>query len=223
MNSKKEPRKEKLGIFGGTFNPVHKAHIDIADQVLRLYGLDKIFFVPAFVSPHKIDNQNLASPEHRLKMLEMSLKFSHDLYIDDFEIKKGGPSYTIETLKHFRTVSPSLYLIIGIDAFQKISEWHEYSKLFEYTHFIVIPRPDHPMPFLDRVLPKDFFEKYFKTRIPHKEWQHQGGYKIFYSDIKSLPISASQVRENVKQGLNVKNLVPKEVQKYIEKTKLYTT
>ena len=209
-----------LGILGGSFNPVHNGHIHIAEKVISLFKLNKILFVPAHMSPFKNQVQDLAPVEHRLKMLESALKFRDNLGVDTFEIKKGGTSYTINTLRYFFKQTKNLYFIMGMDSFLDIGKWYKYEELFKLSHFIVIPRPDYLKKDLSNVLPKQFFNENF-SKIHDGEWQHKGGYKVFYSAIEPLRVSASEIRRKIKNGEDIRNLVPKEVYEYLARNNVY--
>ena len=218
-NYKQSPKK--IGLLGGSFDPVHLGHLDLAQQILKSFHLDKVIFIPNFKSPYFAQRKKLLSSKHRFKMLELALKFRDNLSVDNFEIQKGNISYTLSTLKHFYKKNTSLYFITGIDTFKTMASWYRYQELFTLTHFVVVPRASQTLPKPSHILPKKFFTKNFK-KVPHKEiWKHLSNHKIFYKKIKTLPISSSTVREKIKKGMNVKNLISKEVYKYIEKTSLY--
>ncbi len=209
-----------LGLVGGSFNPVHNGHLHIAENVLTQFKLEKILFVPAHTSPFKSQSADLALQEHRLKMLEIALKFRDNLGVDTFEIQKGGTSYTVNTLEHFSAQTKNLYFIIGMDAFLDIAKWHTYEELFTLSHFIVIQRPDYPTKDLSAILPKQFLKNNFK-KLNDLEWQHKDGYKVFYSNIEPLRVSASDIRHKIKNEEDIRDLVPKGVYEYITRNKLY--
>ncbi|MBI2609195.1 MAG: nicotinate (nicotinamide) nucleotide adenylyltransferase [Deltaproteobacteria bacterium] len=220
MNNKKQLPK-KIGILGGSFDPVHLGHLDLAQKILKSFHINKVIFVPNFKSPYSVQRKRLTSSKHRLKMLELALKFRDNLNVDNFEIQKGGISYTLSTLKHFHRETHSLYFITGIETFKTISTWHRYKELFKLTHFVVVPRASKTIPKPSHILPQNFFEKNFK-KLPHKTvWEHSSGHKIFYKKIKTLNISSSMIREKIKNKKNIVGLIPKEVYRYIEKTNLY--
>ena len=222
MNLENQPNPLHLGLVGGSFNPVHNGHLHIAEKSLSHFKLNKILFVPAHISPFKSPSQDLALAEHRLKMLEIALKFRDNLGVDSFEIQKGGTSYTLNTLEHFSEQTKNLYFIMGMDSFLDIATWHKYEELFKLSHFIVIQRPDYPKKDLGTILPQHFFKNNFK-KINGLEWQHKSGYKVFYPKIEPLHISASDIRKKIKKGEDIRDLVPKEVYEYLARNKLYQT
>lgn len=211
-----------LGLLGGSFNPVHNGHLHIAAQALSHFKLGKILFIPAHIPPFKNQSPDLAPIEHRLKMLEIALKFRDNLEVDTFEAQKDATSYTIDTLLHFSKQTKNLHFIIGMDAFQDITKWHKYEELFKLSHFIVIQRPDYPKKDLSSILPGHFFNNNF-SKIHDTEWQHKSGYKIFYPNIEPLRISSSEIRKKIKNGKDILDLVPKEVYEYLTRNYLYKT
>ena len=188
----------KLGIYGGSFDPVHLGHLLVAQAAVEELGLDKIFFVPAAQSPFKPDSQP-APDVVRLQLLRLALAGKANCEIDEQEIKRGGTSYTIDTLRDYAKRFPGaeLFYLIGADNVAKLTEWREAMELARLAEFIVVPRPggataNFTAPFHGRVL-------------------------------KGFPfgVSSSQIRARVKRNLTIENLVPSAVAEAIRATKIY--
>ena len=135
----KELTTERVGIFGGTFNPLHTAHIDLILTARSRMNLDKIFVVPAMQNPRKAETEG-ASPEHRLGMLQAGLAEHEEFVaIDEQELRRKGPSYTIDTIREYAEFVPAenLYLIIGMDQLEEFDKWRDYQELLTICNLIV--------------------------------------------------------------------------------------
>ena len=132
----------KIGLIGGTFDPVHNGHLHLALQAQKLFDLQKVIFVPAYRSPHKLDLEPV-SCEHRLTMLTLALENQPGFYLDKLEINKNKVSYTIETLKDLNSLNPDwkIFLILGADAFKEIDTWKQSSQLLDFCSILVGTRP----------------------------------------------------------------------------------
>jgi nicotinate-nucleotide adenylyltransferase len=188
----------KLGLFGGSFDPVHLGHLLVAQAALEELGLDKLFFVPAAQSPFKTENK-IAPAEIRLQLLRLALAGKTNCEIDEQEIRRGGISYSVETLRDYAKCFPGaqLFYLIGADNISKLAEWREAGELAKLAEFVAIPRPgekaaEFPKPFRGRIL-KGF----------------------------PLAISSSQIRARVQAGLPIENLVPPFVAEAIQAAKIY--
>src|SRR5471032_1800975 len=188
----------KLGIFGGSFDPVHLGHLLVAQAAVEELGLDRLFFVPTAQSPFKSENK-IAPAEIRLKLLRFALAGKTNCEIDDQEIRRGGISYSIETLRDYAKRFPKaqLFYLIGADNISKLNEWRESNELAKLAEFIAIPRPGE----IAAEFPKPFRGKILK------------GFPV--------EISSSQIRARVKAGLPIENLVPPFVADAIHSAKLY--
>ena len=188
----------KLGIFGGSFDPVHLGHLLVAQAAIEELGLDRLFFIPAAQSPFKPENQPAPTPA-RLQLLRLALAGRTNCEIDEQEIRRGGVSYTIDTLRDYAERFPGakLFYLIGADHAAKLDKWREPDELARLAEFVVIPRPG------ESVLE---FPKPFRGRI-----------------LKGFPIeiSSSQIRARVKAGLPVDHLVPPSVAEAIRAAGLY--
>lgn len=197
----------KVGLMGGTFNPIHLGHLIISEYIRNNFPLDKIIFIPSGNPPHK-DWGELIDKEHRYNMALLAT--GSNLYFDVSlsEINRQGKSYTVETINEFKSIYPNddFFFIIGGDTLYELTKWHDYKTLFNITNFIVIDRPG----FENREL-KDTIE----------ELNRIYGVSIFYLKGPLIDISSTEIRQNLKQNKSIKYLVPKEVEDYISFHKLY--
>ena len=189
----------KLGLFGGSFDPVHLGHLLVAQAAVEELGLDRLFFIPAAQSPFKPENRP-APAAARLQLLRLALAGKTNCEVDDQEIRRGGVSYTVETLRDYaKTISRrrELFYLIGADNAAKLNEWREAGELAKLAEFVAIPRPggaaaNFPPPFRGRML-KGF----------------------------PLGVSSSEIRARVKAGLPIDHLVPPPVAEAIRNSRLY--
>jgi nicotinate-nucleotide adenylyltransferase len=190
--------EQKIGLFGGSFDPVHLGHLLVAQAAVEELGLDKLFFIPAAQSPFKSENK-IAPAEIRLQLLRLALAGKTNCEIDEQEIRRGGVSYTIETLRDYAKQFPAaeLFYLIGADNIAKLNEWRAANELAKLAEFVAMPRPGDPAA---------EFPKPFRGKI-----------------LKGFPveISSSQIRARVKAGLPVVNLLPPFVAEAIHNAKLY--
>ena len=131
-------KSKKCGIFGGTFNPPHIGHLEIAKEAKARYGLDRVFFVPSFMPPHK-DPKGVIDGTHRANMVKLLIEGTHDFVLSEYEISKKTVSYSIDTVRYFETEFPDtkFYFIIGSDAFYAIDTWKESEKILKIIDFII--------------------------------------------------------------------------------------
>ncbi len=188
----------KVGIFGGTFDPIHHGHLITAQSVREIRDLDKIIFIPSFISPHKAD-VNSASPEHRMNMLKLAVERIDFFEVSDYEIIKEGISYTIDTLKEFKKKYDELEFIIGYDNIFKFHTWKNPDEIMKITKILVLKRKSS--------LPPPHEDKYVKSAL--------------FVETRGIEISATDIREKVKQGMPIHYLVPEKVKEYIYSFNLY--
>jgi len=188
----------KVGIFGGTFDPIHMGHLITAQSVKELRNLEKIIFIPAFISPHKSDAKT-SSPEDRLNMIKLAIEAIPFFDYSDMEVKKGGISYSIDTLRELKKKYDNLELIIGYDNIFTFHTWKKPDEILKLAKIIVLKRrSSHP---------PEFEDKYYHQAI--------------FVETRGIEISATDIRERVKNGLPINFLVPPDVMEYIYKQKLY--
>jgi len=186
----------KIGILGGTFNPIHIGHLILAEEAREKLILDKIIFVPTYLPPHK-DNSDIAPANDRLAMVKLAISGNRYFSISGLEIKRDGRSYTIDTIKEFKTIYPNddLYFIIGSDLLKYLDEWKDLVEIIKMVKFIVATRPGYPL-----------------EKIPAY---------ISTVAIRAVDISGFEIRRCVKENKSFRYLVPEPVYKYIIKNKLY--
>ena len=188
----------KVGIFGGTFDPIHLGHLITAQSVKELRNLEKIIFIPAFISPHKSDAKT-SSPEDRLNMIKLAVDGIPFFDYSDIEVKKGGVSYSIDTLRELKKHYSELELLIGYDNIFSFHTWKEPDEILNLAKIIVLKRKSSH--------PPQFEDKYYHQAV--------------FVQTRGIEISATDIRERVRNGLPINFLVPPAVIKYIYEHKLY--
>lgn len=203
----------KLGLFGGSFDPVHLGHLLVAQAAIEELGLDRLYFIPAAQSPFKPAGQPASAPI-RLQLLRLALAGKTNCEIDDQEIRRGGISYTIETLRDFAKRFPKaeLFCLIGADNAATLNEWREAGELAKLAVFVAIPRPVGSSGF-GRPEPS----RNVRDGTPNFPSPFRG------RTLKGFPlaVSSSQIRARVKAGLPIELLVPPAVAEAIRAAKLY--
>ncbi len=215
--------RKRIGIFGGTFNPIHTGHVKAAQEVQRAFRMDRILFIPSSIPPHKV-SPDIAPASHRMKMVELAISSYPRLVPSSIEIDAGGKSYSILTLEKLKAKFPkaSMFFILGVDAFLEIDTWREHEKLLEQCHFVVISRPGYHLKEAAKTIGKEYTDRIVWVSEPfdYKEDRY-GSHKIFFLAIPTLNIASRDVREKIKTGKSIKNLVTETVEKYIRQNKLY--
>jgi len=186
----------RIGILGGTFNPVHIGHLILAEEAREKLGLDKIIFIPTALPPHK-DNLNIAPAADRLKMLKLATQGNKYFKVLDIEIKRNGRSYTIDTLRELKSKysRDELYFIIGSDLLKYLNEWKDLNEILKMVKFVVATRPGFPL---------EQIPSYITTLA-----------------IRAVDVSGFEVRQCVAQNKSYGYLVTDKVFDYIKKRKLY--
>lgn len=195
----------KIGIIGGTFNPIHLAHLYIAYEAKCQLNLDKIIFIPTGSPPHKKDMEILEA-SLRYNMVYEAIKNYEDFEISDYEIEKKGLSYTFETLEHFKNDDNELYFITGADCLMDIEKWKYPEKIFRLCNFVVFNRAGYSKKNL---------------RIQKEKIQQKFNTNIIFLDIIDLEISSSIIRNRIKEGKRIDFFMPREVLEYIITNNLY--
>lgn len=207
-----------LGVFGGTFNPVHLAHLRVAEEVRETLALARVLWVPSGDPPHKPRPRVAAA--HRLEMVRRATASNPSFEVLDLEVRRDGPSYSLDTLDALRAAHPNarLWFILGVDALEEIQTWHRPEALFERASFAVVPRPGTaPRPLAERL--GGTLARAFRPG-PHG-LEHPSGHVLREVPVSPLAISASDVRRRIARGASVRYLVPEAVVEYIEKHRLY--
>ena len=216
---------QKLGILGGTFNPIHYGHLAAAEQVRDSLKLDRVLFVPAYMPPHKYE-EDIPSAEQRREMVRLAISENPLFAISDIEIERKGKSYTIDTIETLRAAYPGaeLYFITGLDSFLEIRTWKEWERLLDRCCFIVLSRPGYW--FMD-LLKLDFMKQAEKElrALDAKEMTRavaqSGNKKIYLELIPHYEISSTDIRKRVRQARTIKYHLPVSVETYIIEHTLY--
>ena len=197
---------QKIAMFGGTFNPIHNGHIHMALEFAHKLELDKVIIIPANIPPHK-SFTNAASARDRLAMCEIAVSGHPLLQVSDIEIKREGPSYTVDTLRILAVLYPDalLHLITGADMFLTIQNWRRAEEIFRLAVICAAPREKNDISVLQK---------------------HANGLKLRHVrcevvNMPLVPVSSTQIRNHVKAGMCVQNLVPDGVAQYIVQHNLY--
>ncbi len=213
---------EKIGIFGGTFNPFHRGHLNSLQTVLKRANLSKIYVVPAAQNPLKREVEG-PSPKQRLEILEIALRDYKDKFvIDDQELNKGGVSYTIETVRHYvsKLGSDNVFLILGADAFQDFDLWKNFEDLLKESNILVTTRPNSPLPLNVKEFPagvQPFIKDFDFSGIA----KLKSGRKIQFVQLKDVDVSATQIRKRLRSGRNVDNAIALDVENYLKQNDIY--
>ena len=199
-------KKMKIGVLGGTFNPIHNSHIYLAHEYAKQLNLDKIIIVPAYLPPHK-KAENLAGSEDRLNMCRLATQGMELFHILDFELNERGKSYTYKTLRYILEKHPNseLYLIMGGDMFITVQDWKLAPEIFRMAILCGGQRKRGERTLMDI----------------HRQTLEARGARCVILDLEAKPLSSTQVREKIAAGEDPKNLLHPEVWKYIVDNKLY--
>lgn len=187
----------RIGILGGTFNPIHIGHLILAEEALSKLKLDKVIFVPTFIPPHK-NIEGSVKPKDRLKMVEAAIKDNPSFEVSTFELDAKKKSYSVDTLKEFRRLhgaSAEFYLITGSDLLKDLFSWKDVNEIFKMSKFIVANRPGYPV----KEVPEDV-----ETVV-----------------ITPIEVSSDDIRRRLKSGKSIRYLVPEKVRSYIIEHDLY--
>lgn len=212
----------RVGILGGTFDPVHNGHLAVAEAVRKALALSSILFVPAFLPPHK-PTYAISPFAHRAAMLELAVADRSEFFVSRLEAERGGVSYSIDTLRTLHQTlgkEAQLFFIIGMDAFAEIHTWKANRHLLDYASFVVIGRPDHCRQSCGQTVAANF--PGYTLAENHGCWQGEPGRGVIYPvAMAPVKVSSTEIREAVRQGSSIRALVPGAVADYIEAQGLY--
>jgi nicotinate-nucleotide adenylyltransferase len=210
----------KIGIFGGTFNPIHFAHLRIVEEIRETFALSKVIFVPAATPPHKPLADDLSFAE-RVKMVGLAVQGNPHFTVSDLEGQREGKSYSIDTLRVFREKYPTdeLFLIMGSDSFADFKSWKNYSAIFSCCNIVTISRPGTRL-FLNQALPVDIAHE-FCYHESQNRLSHRSGYSVYSIEGTQLDISSTAIRSLLRQGKSIKYLLPVTVEQYIKQQRFY--
>lgn len=197
----------RIGVMGGTFNPIHYGHLVAAEWCREALGLEQVIFVPSANPPHK-KMQGIADAENRLRMVQLAIKDHPHFFASDIELRRSGLSYTVDTLEELsgKNKGAELYFIMGVDAFLDLDSWKNPARILEISHLLVVTRPGYKISYseLDELeLPPDLPDRIVELEIP------------------GLHISASEIRKRIAADKTVRYLLPPLVEEYIYKHRLY--
>ncbi|HKO98533.1 MAG TPA: nicotinate-nucleotide adenylyltransferase [Pyrinomonadaceae bacterium] len=219
-------QRKRLAIYGGTFDPVHLGHLQIARSVSEIFAIDQFLFMPALIAPHKIDRE-VSSPLHRYAMLALATQHDPRLTVSTYEIEGRERQYTVDTLEHFVSElrdEADLFFVMGLDSWTELTTWREWRRLPTLANLIVVTRPGFE--FSEQQLESGMAAMVVDVRGRSHEVPSTLGTRekrIFITDVVQLDISATVVREMARNNQNdeLQKLVPREVGYYIRKYGLY--
>ncbi len=211
----------RLGILGGTFDPIHLGHLRVAEEITEKLKLERLFLIPSAVPPHK-GTKPVTPFEHRFAMTQLAAQESPKFEALDLEGRRQGYSYSVETLRELHQIfrpDPVLFFIIGMDAFLEIKTWKDYERLFDYAHFVVITRPGSPYRELEPFLSSLGID--FIRSDEEGVFLHSSGNKIICEQTTHMDVSSTQIREKAMAGKSIRFLVLESVRSYIIEKELY--
>ncbi len=220
-----------IGLFGGTFNPIHLGHLKVARAVCDGFCLDTVYFIPCAQPPHK-GTENLADAGDRLSMLKAAVAGKARFVVSDMEIRRQGLSYSIDTVVAFKKKMPlarPCFLMLGIDAFLEFHTWKTYEIFFDVIPMIIMTRPAESPAFSRETAGAVALKTYIQTRIdsgyeyvPEKDcYVHPQKQPLYLYHVPPVPISATGIRARIRRGESISGLVPPAVENYILKKGLY--
>ena len=218
----------RLGLLGGSFNPIHRCHLSIAQSARQLLHLDRVLFIPTGDPPHK-QPATLASAHHRYTMVQLAIQDQPAFALTDIEIRRSGKSYSIDTIRALQQEygpDTNLFFIIGLDAFLDLPSWKEADLLLKSCHFVVISRPSTTflavasIPLFHEV-PKDILIALDAAQQERAEVPLQQGLALTFLRLPPCEVSASDIRTRLRNGRPLANLLPPLVESYILREELY--
>ena len=220
---------ERIGLYGGTFNPIHFGHLRTAWEIKEAFALNKVVFVPAALPPHK-QPKELENAKDRLEMIRLAISSQPDFTLSDVELLRSGTSYTIDTIYQFKSTQyrdARLFFIIGSDAFFEINTWKSHMDLLTQIPFIVMVRPDpftnditHQLDKIHDFLVSQISPLYAFNPKEHR-YDHPDKKPVYVHQVTPLNISSTKIRDIIKAGKSIQFLVPNCVLKYIKDKGLY--
>jgi nicotinate-nucleotide adenylyltransferase len=219
----------RIGLFGGTFNPVHFGHLRAVLEVRERFGLDRVYLIPSAMPPHKSE-VGIAGPSDRIEMIRRAVENDSDFVVSDVELMRAGPSYTIDTLSFFADALPKTdpcFLIVGLDAFLEIHTWKDFRGILTRIPLIVMGRPgaydrgqfeETPLAVVDYL---DGLAPGYRYDRDQSVFVHHGFQPVYLIGVTSLDISSSAIRSLVRSGRSVRFLVPETVSEFISSKGLY--
>lgn len=210
---------DRIGILGGTLDPIHVGHLDAATAAREALALDRVLIIPAHIPPHRAEPAS--SPFHRFAMAALAVNGIDGLEVSDLELAAPGPSYTADTLMRIGSdlgVAPAqIFFIIGADAFAEIATWNRYPAVLDLAHFVVVSRPGMSLTALRERLP----DLRHRMRLPRRQTAEAPGTVIFLVDAPTADVSSTAIRTRIAEGAGVAGMVPATVELHIRQHGLY--
>lgn len=197
---------KKIAMLGGTFNPIHNAHVKLALEFSEKIGLDKVLMVPTAIPPHK-EMKDFVSPEERFFMTKLVCDMYEKLEPCSLELERKGKSYTVDTLKAIKELYPDwqIYLIVGADMFLSMETWKDPQEIFKLAKILSAPRQDSD----------------YEPMRQHQKVLENLGAQSFVLEKSIFTVSSTEIREKIKRGEDVSNLIPEKIYSYIKEKGLY--
>jgi len=217
--------ERKLAILGGTFNPIHYGHLAAAEEIRDRLNLERVLFIPSSLPPHKHE-EDMPSAVQRLEMVRLATAGNPHFIASDIEVRRGGKSYTVETVQALRSMHPGteFYFITGLDSFLEIRTWNQWERLLRLCSFVVLSRPGYRFADLVKL---DFMKGSAKElagldsgELDHAVFQPEG-FKVCMEMIPLYDISSTDIRKRIRESRTIKYHLPEAVENYIIKNKLY--
>jgi len=216
-------RAPRIGIFGGTFDPIHAGHLWAAEAVRSRFGLDRVLFVPSNIPPHK-RRPSVAPARARLAMVDLAVRGRRGFEANSLEARSRSTSYSVVTLAKIRKLYPGalLFFILGADAFLEIKTWREWRKVLDQCLLIVMTRPGTSLRTARAVLEPEFRSRMISLRRSTKiDPALEAGRSVFFLHLEALPVSSTEIRRRIREGCPIDGLVLDPVAAYISAGKLY--
>lgn len=213
-----------LGLLGGTFDPIHYAHLRLAEELADAFGLSEVRLVPTSVPPHR--GAPRASAEQRRRMVELAIAGNPRFSLDDRELQREGTSYSYDTLTEIRKEigDQPLCLLMGADAFVALTTWHRWEEVLDLAHVVVARRPGYPLEQLAASLPGALKSQYVHRHLTDARGARlEPAGRIFTHELTALDVSATALRQQIARGGSLRYLLPDAVIAYIESQRLYRT
>jgi len=212
----------RWGILGGTFDPIHFGHLRGAEEMLDIFNLNRIIFVPSSRPPHKLEAK-ITPFNHREQMIRLAIEDNVNFSFSEVEKLRAGKSYSVETVEYILNKymdNLELFFIVGQDAFQAVTTWKDWDRLLLLCNFAVMTRPGYDDMRLTEILPKEFAAKFiYDKKIDG--FTGPTGHTVYFRHTSFLDISSSNMKEMVKTGKSIRYLTPDKVRQYILKNSLY--
>lgn len=217
-------RKKKVGLFGGTFNPIHLGHLRVAELIQAKFGLEEVLFIPSYIPPHK-EAADVAPARDRFIMVRLAIAGHAGFIASPIEIKARQKSYSIITLNKIKKIYPGalIFFILGADAFLDIETWKSYQEVLTQCQFIIVRRPGYRLSEAKKAVPERLKEQIAFVRRSQPVQPGVFSRRFFLVDIPSLPISSTELRRRIRSGQSIRGFVPPAVEKYIRDKNLYRT